>query len=114
MLTVLQKQENGDDTWQQRPLPSLSGREGIAISPCRSKVKNQETDSRGRIDLEHTWEMVDWKVAVAGRGAGEAARRSSRIELKTHKEGKSSQSFMRARKQEGSTEQDPDILYSAH
>lgn len=48
-----------------------------------------------------------WGVGVEG-----GRRRSSqeKIELKTDKDSERSQSLMRTRKQEGSTEWDPDIL----
>lgn len=57
--------------------------------------------------------MVAWKVAGVAGGRREGGKKQPR-ELKTHKEGKRRQSFMRTRKPEDSTEPDPDILYSAH
>ena len=52
------------------PFPVCQEEKELPFLPASSKVKNQETDSRGRIDLEHTWELVDWKVAVAEGGGG--------------------------------------------
>lgn len=57
--------------------------------------------------------MVAWEVAGVAGGRREGGKKQPR-ELKTHKEGKRRQSFMRTRKPEDSTEPDPDILYSAH
>lgn len=46
---------------------------------CEEPGDVDKMPSRGRVDLGHTREMVDWKVAGVGRGLQEAAQRSSRI-----------------------------------